>query len=667
MSENGLTFDGEPSYETPSDLPELPNPPRDGAAEMPGSRATYSPDDNKLRFYAPCRLTPTEYAEAKSCGFSWAPKQQLFVAPAWTPAREDLLLRWAGEIEDEDTSLVERAEERADRFEGYEEKRRDDAQAAHAAVERITDGIPLGQPILVGHHSERHARRDAERIENGMRKAIRAWDTANYWKSRAAGAIQAAKYKELPAVRSRRIKRLESELRKTRAEQEKAKKRLRFWTEIAPKLTRERLIEICGGMASDGEVTLADGAKSWSAYSALKDEKIEPAEVIRQRVESLPRFNARLERWAQHYEGRLEYERAMMEDATGVSHLSDRWPHLAVGARITCRHWQLDWRTDVVFVVSKVNIGANGKPSSVSVAASKAVVPVEAILSCEPPEEGVAEKVKAAEKLPPLCNYPSPGAVEVTAAEWKRLTRCTDSFGTYAIEGNETHGAHRRRGRWGRVEGGTRMGYGHTPYFLTDAKRTDPPPPTPKPEVPAEIRPKKVPAAAPEPPKAPTAPDPEAAKFEALRTQAAAGVAVVVAPQLFPTPPELAARMVAEANIEPGSVVLEPSAGTGNLVRAIREAAPAAVVHAVEINPSLAAQIRAAGILDETAGDSVVCADFLEIERPSPAPDRVVMNPPFSVASGGGPGTHPEGVGFSPTRRAAGGALRRWPPPEGRA
>jgi hypothetical protein len=38
---------------------------------------------------------------------------------AWTPSRADLLLELCGEIGDEDTSLVERAEERADRFDSY--------------------------------------------------------------------------------------------------------------------------------------------------------------------------------------------------------------------------------------------------------------------------------------------------------------------------------------------------------------------------------------------------------------------------------------------------------------------------------------------------------------------------------------------------------------------
>jgi len=176
-------------------------------------RATYSPEDNKLRLYASERLDKELYGRVKAAGFKWAPRQGLFVAPAWTPDREDLLMELCGEVEDEDTSLVERAEERADRFGGYSDIRMQEAGQAREAVAAIADNIPLGQPILVGHHSERRARKDAERIENGMRRAVKLWKTSKYWTDRAAGAIRHAKYKERPSVRARRIRKLESDLR----------------------------------------------------------------------------------------------------------------------------------------------------------------------------------------------------------------------------------------------------------------------------------------------------------------------------------------------------------------------------------------------------------------------------------------------------------------------
>ena len=53
--------------------------------------ATYSPEDNKLRFYADARLSKEDYETANGLGFKWAPKQELFVAPMWTPGREDLI------------------------------------------------------------------------------------------------------------------------------------------------------------------------------------------------------------------------------------------------------------------------------------------------------------------------------------------------------------------------------------------------------------------------------------------------------------------------------------------------------------------------------------------------------------------------------------------------
>ncbi|MBU5221253.1 hydrolase, partial [Vibrio cholerae] len=72
-----------------------------------------------LRLYAVSRLDTETYKKEHNTGFRWAPKQALFVAPAWTPGREDLLLSLAGQIEDEDSTLAERQEARAERFTGY--------------------------------------------------------------------------------------------------------------------------------------------------------------------------------------------------------------------------------------------------------------------------------------------------------------------------------------------------------------------------------------------------------------------------------------------------------------------------------------------------------------------------------------------------------------------
>jgi phospholipid N-methyltransferase len=96
----------------------------------------------------------------------------------------------------------------------------------------------------------------------------------------------------------------------------------------------------------------------------------------------------------------------------------------------------------------------------------------------------------------------------------------------------------------------------------------------------------------------------------------------------FPTPPELS-RYVAEcAGLAPGHTVLEPSAGTGNLIEAIIRKEPSiSSVTAVEIDPARVTNIKDR-FPDEGRFD-IRCEDFLLSEKPDPGYDRVVMNPPF--------------------------------------
>ena len=119
----------------------------------------------------------------------------------------------------------------------------------------------------------------------------------------------------------------------------------------------------------------------------------------------------------------------------------------------------------------------------------------------------------------------------------------------------------------------------------------------------------------------------EAEKMAAMRQSLKAGVQVVTASQLFPTPEALAEEVAEAAEIEPGMTVLEPSAGTGNLLRAIRKVSEAqAICTAVEVNAKLCEQLRSV-----EPGTRVECADFLQMSPETLGSfDRVVMNPPFS-------------------------------------
>ena len=533
--------------------------------------ATYSPDDNKLRLYPAYRLDKDDYNRAKAAGFKWAPRQELFVAPMWTPAREDFLLEMCGEIGDEDTSLIDRAEERAERFEEYSDKRLADAESAHKAVESITSGIPLGQPILVGHHSERHARKDAERIENGMRRAVKMWETSEYWTRRAAGAVQHAKYKERADVRARRIKKIEADKRKQERTKAQAEKFLRAWShepmtlDLAMQISNYDWDSSCYPLAkyprTEHTYEGAIGVRSAMEYGIITQE-----EAKEKRIKAHKRVIAWAERWIEHYNNRLAYEKAMLGEQ-GALNLIEKKP----------------------------------RPKQLP------------LLNYRAPDGLTVEN--PAYYAESKSHYPQ---TEMTKAQYKSIG--SGSF-IRPIENSHRVRCCSARHVPGALDGLTEIDRTNASYrtycvFLTDSKTHEKP-------TPIERKPVERPSFGNTVAYVP----PEKTKFDDLKETLRAGVKTVSAPQLFPTPPELAGRMVEEANISEGDRVLEPSAGTGNIVDAINNAGFNGNIHIemVELNLSLV------DILAHKYHKPIICGDFLEkVEFELGGKfDKIVMNPPF--------------------------------------
>jgi predicted RNA methylase len=116
-------------------------------------------------------------------------------------------------------------------------------------------------------------------------------------------------------------------------------------------------------------------------------------------------------------------------------------------------------------------------------------------------------------------------------------------------------------------------------------------------------------------------------RFEALRTRHEDGTApqAISAPQLFQTPPEIAARLAASLKLAPAARVLEPSAGLGRLVDALKPYQPAEIVaveHAADC----------ARVLFQRGDVSLRQRDFLAVQRAELGTfDAVAMNPPFHM------------------------------------
>jgi hypothetical protein len=80
-------------------------------------------------------------------------------------------------------------EAKAERYQGYATNASARAQGASDRRHAIADMIPLGQPILVGHHSERGHRRDIATMDRAMRREIDETEKAEHWQRRARAVL----------------------------------------------------------------------------------------------------------------------------------------------------------------------------------------------------------------------------------------------------------------------------------------------------------------------------------------------------------------------------------------------------------------------------------------------------------------------------------------------
>ncbi len=102
---------------------------------------------------------------------------------------------------------------RAERLEDLAERRAATADAGFARAREMSSIIPLGQPILIGHHSERGDRNYRARIDRTETRALEAHREAEDAQRRADAAARSQAARESLPTTLRRIERLEAERR----------------------------------------------------------------------------------------------------------------------------------------------------------------------------------------------------------------------------------------------------------------------------------------------------------------------------------------------------------------------------------------------------------------------------------------------------------------------
>lgn len=252
--------------------------------EPVGGVATLSWEEGKLRFYPEDRLPSDQYAMIRWQGFNWSRPEECFIA-AYTPSRHMFLeeSHRIGDLQEDDLSMEERAEVRRQRYEQYQANAAQRGNEARDKVRAIVQAIPFGQPILIGHHSERGHRAAIKRMENGQRKAVEEWGKSSYWQHRAERTLARIKRRERPDAIYRRLVSLRKEL----AKMEKQAKEYRTRTEASERwydlwlwflegriAFEEALYQASGGIPAEREgapaIEVGGAILAWGKWREVK-------------------------------------------------------------------------------------------------------------------------------------------------------------------------------------------------------------------------------------------------------------------------------------------------------------------------------------------------------------------------------------------------------------
>ena len=103
----------------------------------------------------------------------------------------------------------DRQERRRERLEERAEKKRAEAKSRWAESDRLSQAMN-GQPVLVGHHSEKRHRRDIERMGNNLHKGCEAHNEAGTLERRAASVGSAGISSDDPEAAGKLQAKLES-------------------------------------------------------------------------------------------------------------------------------------------------------------------------------------------------------------------------------------------------------------------------------------------------------------------------------------------------------------------------------------------------------------------------------------------------------------------------
>lgn len=121
-------------------------------------------------------------------------------------------------VEQQETDRADRMDQRVDRLTDRAGKQQAAADATRAKADAVFDNIPMGQPMLVGHHSYKADRNCRERAWDNLGKSIKQGEYADELARRADTASHHMGARTNPVTVGNRIEKMEADRRRLQRE-----------------------------------------------------------------------------------------------------------------------------------------------------------------------------------------------------------------------------------------------------------------------------------------------------------------------------------------------------------------------------------------------------------------------------------------------------------------
>ena len=212
-----------------------------------GVEASYNMATGWMRIVFDEKPSRETLDKLKEQGFRYQPRSR-----AWTAKhnyrREELLKEMAGTVED--VNIQPDYQGKAEYYAGKASSTKAEADELYSRAKQKMDMIPFGQPILVGHHSEKRHRSDLDKISRGFEKSFETSDKAREYAERSERASIKAEGKENPVTILNRIEKMEKDLAKLKTYKGEESKHMVIRVEERLRQEREKY-KVSGGIAAD--------------------------------------------------------------------------------------------------------------------------------------------------------------------------------------------------------------------------------------------------------------------------------------------------------------------------------------------------------------------------------------------------------------------------------